>query len=336
MTTAQVKEGSQILSPTVSEATVGDFLALLKPTLMSLAVFTGLVGMVVAPQPINPVIALVALVCLSVGAGAAGALNMWYDSDIDGSMKRTRNRPIPTGRVAPGEALGFGSVLSVGSVTTMALLVNYVAALLLALTIVFYIFVYTMWLKRRTVHNTVLGGVCGAFPPLIGWSAATGSVSLEPLVLSLLVFLWQPPHFWALSLFRSLDYEKVGIPMLPVVAGKSATRRQILIYSLATFPAALLPYVLGFAGEIYFAVALAASLMLVFYALRVWKTGRIADSAAAQQNETANSAEVMADHAARKLFRFSMLYLFTIFAVLLIEQGLGLDVRNWMMVWGQA
>ncbi len=336
MTAAQLKTGHPVSLPTVSEATVGDYLALLKPTLMSLAVFTGLVGMVVAPQSIHPVIGLVALVCLSVGAGAAGALNMWYDADIDGGMKRTRNRPIPSGRVAPGEALGFGAVLSVGAVATMALLVNYVAAFLLALTIAFYLFVYTMWLKRRTVHNTVLGGFCGAFPPLIGWAAATGSISVEPLVLSLLVFLWQPPHFWALSLYRSLDYEKVGIPMLPVVAGKAATRRQILIYALATFPAALLPYFLGFADEIYFAIAAVASLALVFYAVRVWATGREADRAAAEQSATVKSTQVQADHAARKLFRFSMLYLFIIFAVLLVEQGVGLDFRDWMTGWGQA
>jgi len=334
--TAQIKNVYPGVPVSISIATAGDYIALLKPTLMSLAVFTGLVGMIVAPQPIHPVIALAALVCLSVGAGAAGALNMWYDADIDGAMKRTRNRPIPAGRVAPGEALGFGVVLAVGSVTTMALLINYVAALLLALTIAFYLFVYTMWLKRRTVHNTVLGGLCGAFPPLIGWAAATGSIGLEPLILALLVFLWQPPHFWALSLYRKLDYEKVGIPMLPVVAGKAVTRRQILIYSLATFPAALLPYFLGFAGEIYFVSALAASAMLVFYAVRVWTTGRASDVLTGKQSGVAKSAQMRADHAARKLFRFSTLYLFIIFAVLLVEQGLGLDPGVWFAHWGQG
>ncbi len=314
----------------LSEATVGDYMALLKPVLMSLAVFTGLVGMVVAPVSIHPVIALAALVCLSVGAGAAGALNMWYDADIDAKMRRTRSRPIPAGRIRPQEALAFGTVLAIGSVMGMMVLVNYLAAALLAVTIAFYLFVYTMWLKRRTVQNTVIGGLCGAFPPLIGWAAATGGITLEPLVLALLVFLWQPPHFWALSLYRATDYEKAGIPMLPVVAGKAATRRQIVIYALVTLPVALLPTYLGFAGWIYFTVALVASLGLVFHALRVWIWGRAAENAARAGQATARMAATRADHAARKLFRYSMLYLFVVFAVLLVEQGLGLDIGTWM------
>src|SRR5438477_3095854 len=214
-----------------SIAGVGDYLELMKPRVMSLVVFTALVGLVLAPVPMHPVMAFTALLCIAVGAGAAGALNMWYDADIDARMTRTAARPIPAGRVAPGEALAFGLTLAVGSVVVLGLLVNVIAAALLAVIVAFYVVVYTMWLKRRTPQNIVIGGAAGALPPVIGWVAATGYVGIEPLILFLIVFLWTPPHFWALSLNRSDEYARAGVPMLPVVAGTIATARQILIYS---------------------------------------------------------------------------------------------------------
>src|SRR5262245_34025981 len=209
---------------------IGDFIALMKPRVMSLVVFTALVGMLLAPQQPHPALGIIALICIAVGAGASGALNMWYDADIDALMQRTASRPVPRGRITPDEALTFGVVLAAGSVTTLGVLVNWVAGVLLALTIAFYLFVYTMWLKRRTPQNIVIGGAAGAFPPMIGWASASGSVSIESLVLFLIIFMWTPPHFWALSLYRSRDYERAGVPMLPVVAGPDETRKQIVIY----------------------------------------------------------------------------------------------------------
>jgi len=209
-----------------SMASVGDYLALLKPRVMSLVVFTALVGLVLAPGHVHPVIGFTALLCIAIGAGAAGALNMWYDSDIDAVMSRTAQRPIPMGRIAPGEALGFGMTLAVGSIATLGLLVNWFAAGLLAFTIAFYVVVYTMWLKRSTPQNIVIGGAAGAFPPMIGWAAATGGIGLESILLFLIIFFWTPPHFWALSLYRADDYKRAGVPMLPVVAGFAETRRQ--------------------------------------------------------------------------------------------------------------
>ena len=213
----------------------------MKPRVMSLVVFTALVGMVLAPEQPHPVLAVIALLCIAVGAGASGALNMWYDADIDARMQRTAGRPIPRGRVTPDEALTFGTVLAIGSVATLGLIVNWVAGALLAFTIAFYVFVYTMWLKRRTPQNIVIGGAAGAFPPMIGWAAATGSVSIESIVLFLIIFMWTPPHFWALALYRARDYERAGVPMLPVVAGPDETRKQIVIYSALLVPLALLP-----------------------------------------------------------------------------------------------
>jgi protoheme IX farnesyltransferase len=210
-------------------SSAGDFVALLKPRVMSLVLFTGLAGMVAAPGQIHPVLAVTALICIAVGAGASGAINMWYDRDIDAGMTRTMNRPIPAGRVAPADALGFGVTLAVGSVAVMGLGVNWVASGLLALTIGFYVFVYTMWLKRRTPQNIVIGGAAGAFPPMIGWAAVTGDLALMPALLFAIIFFWTPPHFWALSLYKAGEYAKVGVPMLPVVAGEAETRRQIVI-----------------------------------------------------------------------------------------------------------
>ena len=225
--------------PDTGMASPRDYFELLKPRVMSLVIFTGLVGLVVAPGTINPVIGFVALLCIAIGAGASGALNMWYDADIDAKMSRTANRPVPAGRVTPGEAFGFGMTLSVGSVLTMGLAVNWAAASLLAFTIFFYVVVYTMWLKRRTPQNIVIGGAAGAFPPMIGWAAVTGTVSVESIALFLIIFMWTPPHFWALALFSSQDYEQAGVPMLPVVAGERETRRQIMLYSLLLVPVTL-------------------------------------------------------------------------------------------------
>jgi protoheme IX farnesyltransferase len=285
-------------------ASVEDFVALLKPRVMSLVVFTGFVGLWLAPGQLHPLRAAIAVLCIAVAAGAAGAINMWYDRDIDALMARTRERPIPAGRMDPAEALGFGIVLSIGSVVVMALAVNFTAAALLALSIGFYVFVYTIWLKRRTPQNIVIGGAAGAFPPMIGWAAATGEVSLESLSLFLLIFLWTPPHFWALSLFRSGDYAKAGVPMLPVVAGAEETRRQILIYSIILVPASLAPFALGAAGIVHAVGAAALSVMLVAGALALWGEPREA--------------------AARRLFGYSIVYLFLVFGLLIVDRVAGL------------
>src|SRR5471032_2214317 len=236
-------------------ATVGDYFALLKPRVMSLVVFTGLAGMVVAPGQINPITSFTALLCIAIAAGASGALNMAYDSDIDALMSRTASRPIPAGHIARGEALGFGWTLAVGAVTVMGLLVNVFAGALLAFTIFVYVGVYTLWLKRGTPQNIVIGGLSGALPPAIGWAAVTGSLSLAPLLLVAIIFIWTPPHFWALSLWRSDDYARAGVPMLPVVKGKPHTRLQILLYTLALVPLGLLPAFTGTGGWLYLACA---------------------------------------------------------------------------------
>jgi protoheme IX farnesyltransferase len=284
---------------------VGDYLALLKPRVMSLVVFTAFVGIAIAPSGIHPVIGLTALLCISIGAGAAGALNMWYDADIDRIMRRTRARPVPAGRIAPGEALAFGMILSVGSVAILALLVNWLAGALLAFTIFFYVVVYTMWLKRLTPQNIVIGGAAGALPPVIGWASATGSVSLESLVLFLVIFLWTPPHFWALSLYKADDYARAGVPMLPVVAGAAATRRHILVYSVILAAAGLLPTLIGMASVLYGVIA--GVLGAIFVAL-AWRVYRMADDDGFMRP-------------ARQLFAYSLLYLLLIFLVLLAERG---------------
>ena len=285
------------------EARPSDYLALLKPRVMSLVVFTGLVGMVLAPGSLHPTLAITALLCIAIGAGASGAINMWYDADIDAVMSRTQGRPIPQGRITRDEALGFGSVLAVGSVLVMGLAVNWVAAAILALTIGFYIFIYTMWLKRRTPQNIVIGGAAGAFPPMIGWAAVSGDLSLLPILLFAIIFMWTPPHFWALALYRSDDYARAGVPMLPVVAGERETRRQILIYSLLLVPLTLSPWALGLAGALYGAVAALLGGFFLALAWRIWRGS---------------------DHRAPKhMFAYSILYLFLLFALLLAERGLG-------------
>ncbi|MDA0653714.1 MAG: heme o synthase [Proteobacteria bacterium] len=283
---------------------VADYIALLKPRVMSLVVFTALAGLYLAPGSIHPVIALVAVLCIAVGAGASGAINMWYDRDIDAVMSRTCNRPVPTGRLDPGQALGFGVVLAVGSVLLMGLVVNVAAAALLAFTIGFYVFIYTMWLKRRTPQNIVIGGAAGAFPPMVGWAAVTGDMSIGSIVLFAIIFIWTPPHFWALSLYRRGDYEKAGVPMLPVVAGVAETKRQILLYTLVLAPLGAVPAMIGMASW-YFG-AIAASLGIVFIGMAV---GILRDT-----------GEVYA----RRTFTFSLLYLALLFAALMVDRALGL------------
>jgi protoheme IX farnesyltransferase len=284
-------------------ASVGDYIALLKPRVMSLVVFTGFAGLVVAPGSLHPVLAATAILCIAVAAGAAGAINMWYDRDIDAVMARTRGRPIPQGRVPPEEALAFGVVLTIGAVGLMGLALNWVAAGLLALASAFYIFVYTIWLKRRTPQNIVIGGAAGAFPPMIGWAAATGEVSLASIILFALIFMWTPPHFWALALFRSGDYERAGIPMLPVVAGRAETKRQMLVYTLLLLPLAAAPYAVGIAGPVYLAGAMALGALFVLCAVRVLRDPD--------------------DRAAKHMFGFSILYLFLLFALLIADHGQG-------------
>ena len=280
-----------------------DYIQLLKPRVMSLVVFSGLAGLLVAPGTLHPILAVVAVLCIAVGAGAAGAINMWYDRDIDAVMERTQKRPIPMGRMIPGDALGFGIVLAIGSVTVMGLAVNIVAASLLALAILFYVFVYTVWLKRRTPQNIVIGGASGAFPPVIGWAAVTGSVSVESLVLFAMIFFWTPPHFWALALYRSGDYEKAGVPMLPVVAGQRVTKRQMLLYTLLLLPLALAPTFMGIAGWLYGGVAAVMGVLFCMAALAVW------------YDES--------DRAPKRMFGFSIIYLFVLFALMIADRAVG-------------
>jgi protoheme IX farnesyltransferase len=287
----------------ILEPSVGDFIQLMKPRVMSLVVFTALAAMLAAPGPINPVLGVIAIISIAIGAGASGALNMWYDADIDARMARTAARPLPRGRVTADEALSFGGVLAVCSVLTLGVLINWTAGALLAITIAFYLFVYTMWLKRRTPYNIVIGGAAGAFPPMIGWAAVTGGISFDSILLFLIIFMWTPPHFWALSLYRCRDYERVGVPMLPVVAGLQETRRQILLYSVLLVPLAVVPYFVGLGGITYLVSASVLGAVFLALAVRVYVTteGREADTAA------------------RQLFWFSILYLYVLFAVLLGE-----------------
>ena len=306
-----VSEGVEVRGPLVagvgepSLATVGDYIALMKPRVMSLVVFTALVGLAVAPGSLHPVAAFTALLCIAVGAGAAGALNMWYDADVDALMTRTARRPVPMGRVRPGEALAFGLTLGSFAIVVLGLLVNWVAAALLAFTIFFYVVIYTIWLKRSTPQNIVIGGAAGAFPPMIGWAAVTGSLSLEPVLLFLIIFFWTPPHFWALALYRTEDYARARIPMLPVVSGDASTRRQIMLYTLVLVPLGVAPWAFGYTGALYGVTALVTGAIMVMLGWQVFRESR------------------PAERASRNLFAFSILYLFLLFAVLLVERGWG-------------
>lgn len=301
----QTPSRPQAIEPSLAE--VSDFIALMKPRVMSLVVFTGFVGLMVAPGALHPVLAGAALLCIAIGAGAAGALNMWYDADIDAVMGRTRQRPIPAGRMQPGEALAFGLTLAFGAVAVLGLVAGWLAAALLAFTIFFYAVVYTMWLKRWTAQNIVIGGAAGAFPPVIGWAAVTNDVGLAPILLFLIVFFWTPPHFWALSLRRAEEYRRAGVPMLPVVAGAAETKRQILAHALLLAPVGISPYVLGYAGLMYGVVAAVGGVVIVALALHLKRA----------------SGELTAHAAAKRLFSFSILYLFVLFAALLIDHWLG-------------
>jgi len=309
-----VEHHIDLAPPRISEASVADYIALLKPRVMSLVVFTALVGLVIAPGHFHPVLAFTSILCIAVGGGASGALNMWYEGDIDALMSRTANRPIPRGRIAPGEALAFGLTLAFFSVMTLGILVNWLAGALLAFTIFFYVVVYTMWLKRWTAQNIVIGGAAGALPPVVAWAAATGSLSPEPVLLFLIIFLWTPPHFWALALFRTDDYQRANIPMLPNVAGPDATRLQILLYTVLLVAVAVSPWPLGYFDAIYGVTSLVLGAGMLWYAIRVYR-------------DRTGSAAL---RATRGLFKFSILYLFALFAVLLSEVMISAAVR---MIW---
>jgi heme o synthase len=284
-----------------------DLLALTKPRVMTLVVFTGLAGLLVAPGGLHPVLGFTAILCIALGAGAAAALNQWYEADIDALMKRTRSRPLPAGRMERQTALHFGVGLACFSVLLMGVATNWLAAAILAVSILFYVFVYTIWLKRRTPQNIVIGGAAGAFPPLIGWAAATGGIAPLPVLLFALIFLWTPPHFWALSLFVRSDYAVAGVPMLPVVAGARATRLQILLYTLPMAAAAIAPWPLGLAGAVYGVAAAALSAAFLALSVRVWLS---------------RATEPAAMRAEKRLFGFSILYLFAIFGALVADHML--------------
>jgi len=300
---ARTDEGE--IAAAASLADWRDYVALLKPRVMTLVVFTGFAGLIAAPGDLHPVLALTAVLCIAVGAGASGAINMWYDRDIDAIMTRTRQRPIPRGRIAPDNALAFGVMLAVGAIALMGLAVNWVAASILALATAFYVFVYTMWLKRRTPQNIVIGGAAGAFPPMIGWAAVTGDVTLAPIALFLVIFMWTPPHFWALALYRRGEYAKAGVPMLPVVAGDRETRRQMLIYTVLLMPVALAPFAAGAAGLLYGAGAGVLSALFLVCAVRVWR-----EDAAATGNKSA-----------KQMFGYSIFYLFALFTLLIMDRA---------------
>ncbi|TQV83463.1 heme o synthase [Denitrobaculum tricleocarpae] len=285
-------------------ASVRDYIALLKPRVMSLVVFSGFAGLIVAPGYLHPLLAAVAVLCIAVSAGAAGAINMWYDRDIDAIMERTKSRPLPKGRISPEEALSFGVTLTLFSTMLMGLAVNWTAAILLASANAFYVFIYTMWLKRSTPHNIVIGGAAGAFPPMIGWAAVTGSVDLQSIVLFLIIFMWTPPHFWALALFREGDYAKAGVPMLPVVAGTESTKRQMLLYTLVLVPITLLPSFLGTAGPLYGAAAVLLGLRFIYLSVQVLRDDGV--------------------RYAKRMFGFSIMYLFALFGLMMLDRAPGL------------
>jgi len=304
--------GPGISSETGDFSSAADWIALLKPRVMTLVVFTGWIGLLIAPGHLNPILGFTAILCIAVAAGAAGAINMWYDRDIDAVMNRTARRPIPAGRIAPGEALGYGITLSAFAVGVMALATNWVAASVLAGSILFYVFIYTMWLKRRTPQNIVIGGAAGAFPPVIGWAAVTGGVDTMAILMFAIVFFWTPPHFWSLSLFAHADYARAGVPMLPVVAGAKHTRRQIMGYTIFLVPLTLAPWAMGLTGAVYGIAAATLGAGFLVCALRVLRD---------QQNDVGIS--LTKDAPARAAFKYSILYLFVLFAALAVDHFIG-------------
>ncbi|MBX4336133.1 heme o synthase [Bartonella raoultii] len=285
------------------KSSIGDYIILLKPRVMSLVVFTAFVGLVVSPVSINPFYGFLAILCIAVGGGAAGALNMWYDADIDAVMERTKNRPIPMGRISSKKAFIFGMILAMLSVLIMGFFINWFAAIFLAFTIFFYVVIYTIWLKRITPQNIVIGGASGAFPPMIGWAVTTGTVSVESFLLFLIIFMWTPPHFWSLSLFSSLDYDAAGIPMMPNVRGESSTKKQIFFYTILMAICAAGPYIIGFAGIFYSIFSTILSIIFIYFTYRLW---------------TANTHDETI-FMAKKVFFFSLFYLAALFGILLIE-----------------
>jgi protoheme IX farnesyltransferase len=304
---------------TGSPASARDYVSLLKPRVMSLVVFTALTGLVCAGRPMNPILAAIAILCIAVGAGASGALNMAWDADIDAKMRRTRSRPVPAGRVSRGDAAFFGGILALFSVMLMGLGVNWLAAGLLGFTILFYAVVYTVWLKRLTPQNIVIGGLAGALPPVVGWAAASGTAPLNAWLLCAIIFTWTPPHFWALSLYISGDYAKAGVPMMPVVKGAKSTRLQILVYSLILAPLGYVPVLTGLGGMIYAAVAAGGGALFVLLAVRLFRSKAGDTDAAGDGVLYGPKADAKP---ARDLFAVSILYLFALFAALLVEHGL--------------
>jgi len=288
-----------------TSSSVRDFYDLMKPRVMSLVIFTSFVGLVLSPINIHPFIALIAILCIAIGAGASGVLNMWYDSDIDGLMKRTINRPIPAGNINKSEAFTYGMVISAGSVVIMGILINWSASFLLAFTIFFYAVIYTMWLKRRTMQNIVIGGAAGAFPPVIGWLSTGAPITIEPIILFLIIFLWTPPHFWALAIVTSGDYEKASIPMMPNVVGDNYTKRQIVYYSVIMSISVILPYYIGMVSILYLIPAIILSLIFIIISLQLLKSSD-------NQKQKKYS---------KKLFLYSILYLFLIYILFLIDYG---------------
>ena len=301
----------------ISLARPSDFFALMKPRVMSLVVFTAWAGLVLAPGSLSLWNSFASILCIAAGAGASGALNMWYDADIDAEMSRTKKRPLPQGKMRPRAALGFGVLVSLASVWMLYIASNLVAAALLAFTIFFYLVIYTIWLKRRTPQNIVIGGAAGAFPPMIGWAAVTGDISFNSVILFLLIFIWTPPHFWALALYKTIDYAKVGIPMMPNVKGPVSTRNQIMIYSLALFVIATIPLFSGLAGDLYAICSIPLNLAFVTLAFKVWRSQ--AGGIPNKNSETSLYAVKSGDRAARNLFAYSIVYLFAIFGVLAAE-----------------
>lgn len=308
---SSIEAGGTAVPPLVSvvlPAELRDWLILLKPRVISLVVFTGVVGIIVAPGHLNPILALTAVLCIAMAAGASGAINMWYDRDIDAVMRRTAKRPIPDGRIEPGAALAYGVFLAIASVVLMYLATNIAATIILAVSILFYVFVYTAWLKRRTPQNIVIGGAAGAFPPMIGWAAVTGGIDVMSLLMFTIVFLWTPPHFWALSLYAHSDYARAGVPMLPVVAGARATRRQVMLYTVLLAFASLLPWLIGYAGAIY---GVAAILLGTGFLTSSWRV--------LQDLQDTAGRSLTKDGPARRTFRYSLGYLFILFLALALD-----------------
>ena len=310
---AELRAGKGVAAPfsPAMPGDVRDWFVLLKPRVIMLVVFTGYVGMVVAPGGLHPVLAITAILCIAVAAGASGAINMWFDRDIDAVMRRTMKRPIPGGRIAAADALGFGVVLAAASVLVMYLATNLAAAAVLALSILFYVFVYTMWLKRLTPQNIVIGGAAGAFPPIIGWAAVTGSIDVMPILLFAIVFFWTPPHFWALSLYAHSDYARAGVPMLPVVSGARSTRRHVLAYTLVLVATSLLPVFFRYSGVIYGVCAAVLGAGFIVAAARV-----------ALDAQDGDGLSLTGDRPARQAFKYSLLYLFALFSAVAVDHWL--------------